>query len=162
MVPAAANGSLPRKAPIPISSELLSLVQHVELNRAGWWERTIQKLIVTAVWLHSGTISRDELITDLRHRCGINIDQRVLAQIDALTKAQTLLPFLFQQLKLAEQPRIELERDIHQAEAVQTAAHQHFVALLGQHAPTLDPEHTWRIFLATFFEPAIKESGARL
>ncbi len=137
-------------------------MQHVELNRAGWWERTVQRLIITSVWLHGGTLARDTITADLRQRCGINVDQRVVAQVDALLKAGTLLQFPFNQVKLAEQSRHELELDVHQAEAVQQAAKDHFVQLLGEHAPSLDPDRTWRVFLTTFFEPAVKEYGAQL
>src|ERR1700734_2373076 len=75
------------KRPAPeLSPQLLSLVQHIELNKAGWWERTIQKLIVNSIWLLGGQTSEASLLDDLRSRCGIQVDDRVRAQIAALTK----------------------------------------------------------------------------
>src|SRR5579884_2227986 len=147
---------------LPLSSELLSLAQHVELNKAGWWERTIQKLITASVWLHDGAATRECILCDLRDRCGVQTDQRVIQQIVALERAGTLIQLPSDTYKLTEASRRELETELTHAEQIKSTARDHFMALVAKNAPALDPVGAWKSFLTAFFEPTVKEFGAKL
>lgn len=35
-----------------IRPELVSLIHHVELNKAGWWDGAIRQFILAAIWLN--------------------------------------------------------------------------------------------------------------
>jgi hypothetical protein len=34
--------------------EVSALVHHIELNRAGWWEKALNRLVLAAIWLSDG------------------------------------------------------------------------------------------------------------
>jgi hypothetical protein len=34
-----------------LPTELAALVHHVELNRSGWWDKAVHRLVLAAVWL---------------------------------------------------------------------------------------------------------------
>jgi hypothetical protein len=36
---------------LQLPMELVSLVHHIELNKAGWWDVAVQQLLLAAMWI---------------------------------------------------------------------------------------------------------------
>jgi len=49
-----------------LSSEVIGIVQHVELNRSGWWERAVQRLVLAAIWLAIEPLGEEEILKKLQ------------------------------------------------------------------------------------------------
>ncbi|MEO7649749.1 MAG: hypothetical protein ABIZ80_04725, partial [Bryobacteraceae bacterium] len=81
-----AQGSHQDPPPAGLPPEALSLIQDIKLNKAGWWESTIQKLLVNALWLQGGVASDQQLVDDLRTRCGTQATNRVRDQLQVLLR----------------------------------------------------------------------------
>jgi hypothetical protein len=44
-----------------LTPELVSAVHHVELNRSGWWDSAVERLILNAVWIAGGSLAAEEI-----------------------------------------------------------------------------------------------------
>jgi len=53
-----------------LSREVMALVHHVELNRAGWWDKVVQRLTLAAVWLadHAPSVLEIKRARDIEPR----------------------------------------------------------------------------------------------
>jgi len=49
-----------------LPKEVVALVQHIELNKTGWWDKTVQRLVIAAVWLADEPPSADAIHATLR------------------------------------------------------------------------------------------------
>ena len=143
-------------------AQLLSLVQHIELNKAGWWERTIQTLIIHSLWLQGGQPSEKELLDDLLARCGMQSSNRVREQIKELATQGALLKLLPDRSALSTATLQRHEQDIAQAETFKRSAQEAFAKALQDTGSLLDPPTAWQQFLTDFFEPTLREYGAQL
>jgi len=52
------NSLLPREA--------VALVQHIELNKAGWWDKAVHRLVMAAVWLANEPLSVEAIQAALK------------------------------------------------------------------------------------------------
>jgi len=72
-------------ATAPLPTELVSLVHHIELNKAGWWEKAIQRLILASVWLSGNKLELDGILKALRENFQADLDRnRAQTQLSAL------------------------------------------------------------------------------
>lgn len=149
---------------VPLSPELLSIVQHTELNNAAWWDRTIQRLIVTVLWFSGEPLTFDQIGIAARRDYALDIDRRRLkAQLEVMCRTQTQVVCLASgSYKLTEQYKKEYETEIAKAQAVQDAARIQFCQLISQLCAGLDCSEVWPEFLKRFFEPYIREFGAHI
>ena len=61
-----------RMAPRELSPEIVALVHHVELNKAGWWQKSLQKLIANVLWM-SGDLPTAEVRDSLQSIFGVDM-----------------------------------------------------------------------------------------
>ncbi len=95
--------------PHQLPSEVVSLIHHVELNRAGWWEKIVQRLVIAAIWLAGRNMTPKEVKNELKG-FGVNLDEAKLReQIESLCSAQTVICLPDSRLKISEQWLKEFE-----------------------------------------------------
>ena len=141
--------------------ELVSLIHHVELNKAGWWDKAIQRLIVAAIWLVDNPPTLQSLPADLYAAFQLDIDPgKVKSQVEELFSAGTLIELSGGTLKITESARKLFLQDISAAQAAEEAAQRKFADLLRTHCPSLDATATWRDFDGNLLMPLIGETGA--
>ncbi len=149
-----ANLTLPR--------EVLSLVHHVELNRAGWWKKAIQRLILSTVWLSKENPTLQTILEHLRRDFQVNLDiGRVRDQINALCTSGVLVSLPDGRLKISERALKEFEKDLQEAEQIERNVKNTFVELVKDRCPSLQPEKIWTTFHDELLLPLIRELGAR-
>jgi hypothetical protein len=51
---------------------LVSLIHHVELNKSGWWDRVVERIVLVAIW-HKSLTTLEELTQFL----GQGLDNRI-------------------------------------------------------------------------------------
>ena len=65
--------------------EVVSLVHHVELNKVGWWDRGIQRLVQGVVWLAGEPLTREGVVDGLRSKFHVKGDPgRIISQVEPL------------------------------------------------------------------------------
>jgi hypothetical protein len=142
--------------------ELVSLVHHTELNKAGWWNKTIQQLIMSALWLSGEPLSTQRLVDNLRNILHIDIDAiRVGTQVEQMLKAGTLVSLGNGDLKIGEEARRQLERDVKQTDELNARVKARFATILADCCPGLSGDEEWHAFNGEFMQPLIQEIGAR-
>jgi len=44
-----------------LPKEAIALVQHIELNRAGWWDKSVHRLLMATIWLSDNPPNADTI-----------------------------------------------------------------------------------------------------
>jgi hypothetical protein len=146
-----------------LSPELISLVHHIELNKAGWWELAVQRLVLTAFWVKRGTLAlnRDEVKAALATEFGIALDGSLIDnQLQTLIAAGQLVVLPDGRFKIGEETIRGCERDLAEAVDLEATVRQRFQALLADSCPAVDASRAWDAFSEKFLLPTVSELGA--
>jgi hypothetical protein len=146
-----------------LSPELVSLVHHIELNKAGWWDLAVQRLVLTAFWMKRGMIalSPDEVKTTLAVEFSIALDAALIAkELQVLQTGGQLVILTDGRFKLAEQTIRDCEHELAEAVELEASVKRRFQTLLAQCCPAIDSDRAWGVFLETFLLPTVSELGA--
>lgn len=141
--------------------ELISLVHHIELNKAGWWDKGVEQLLITTIWLSGQSQSIEEIRVGLTTAFQIDLDlNKVQAHLDKLCRKSVLVCMPDGRFRISESFLKKYEVEIKEAETLEKDVEESFVKLIGSHCPSLDPKQTWREFDERFLLPLVKEVGA--
>lgn len=141
--------------------ELVSLVHHVELNKSGWWNQAIQRLILTIVWTEGSSRHLGEINESLRTQYRVNLDlKRTKSQVDALCKTGVLIPMQDGRYKISESAVVKLEKEIEEGDVLKRTVEVTFTSLIEQHCPSLNSVEVWQQFNEQFLQPLVKDIGA--
>lgn len=150
-------------APNTLSPELISLVHHIELNKAGWWDLAIQRLVLTSLWVSRDRIalSAEEVMATLKNEFSIPLaDSMVAKHLQSLTSAGQLLVLPDGRYKLSEETIRECERDLSDSAQLEARVKQRFQLLLAETCPTLTFNKVWNTFHEKFLLPMVSQMGA--
>ena len=149
-------------ANLTLPSELISLIHHVELNRVGWWEESVQRLILAAIWLSDENLTLQAILESLRKDFQVNLHSvKARAWVDALCSSGVLVSLPGEQFKISESALKEFEKNLEEATAIERIAKNTFTTLLKQYCPLLDGEEAWHRFNEQFLLPLVREIGAK-
>jgi len=142
--------------------ELVSLVHYIELNRAGWWDVAVQRLILAAMWIAGRPLTLDQIINEARESLYLRLDRtKAEAQVAHLRQAGVILALSDGHLKISEQSCRDFEKGVEEAEAVQRRARDKFMDIVAELCPDLKPEKAWRAVSEELFLPAVRGMGCR-
>lgn len=148
-------------ANLTLPPELISLVHHVELNKAGWWDKAIQRLILATIWLLGGNATLDDILEQLSRNFQISLDiGKAKTQIQTLCSSGELVPLPGGRLKISESALANFENDLEETNAIMRMTKDTFIRLMNQHCPSLDPAETWNKFSEHFLLPLVRDMGA--
>jgi hypothetical protein len=146
-----------------LAPELVSLVHHIELNKAGWWDLAVQRLVLTAFWLKRGVValSPSEVRATLVNEFSVTLDDALIQkQLQTLQDSGQVLLLPDGRLKVSEQTILSCEHDLAEAVELEVAVRRRFQALLAHHCPLVDHERAWASFSEKFLLPMVSELGA--
>jgi hypothetical protein len=145
-----------------LPTEVAALVHHVELNRAGWWDKAVHRLVLAAIWLSDHTPSTDEIWTTLEREFRLNLSKTKLSSaLGSLESHGMLIKISDASYRIPEQQRSIFEKEIADAERIASNAQACFVTLVTKIFADLDaPGVVWRTFESEFLTPLINEVGA--
>src|ERR1039457_2421469 len=65
-----------------LSSELVSLVHHIELNRTGWWQLAVQRLTLFGLWLAptGTTLDAHGIAITLTDQFGVEVGEALIRE----------------------------------------------------------------------------------
>lgn len=141
--------------------ELAAIVHHVELNRTGWWDKTIHRLVLASVWLADKppTIVEIQAILKSEFRLTLN-EQKLYTVTQALESQSSLVRLEDSSFRIPEDRRIEFEKEIEEAERATANAQQFFSLLIEELCPEINSNDAWLAFDSKLLTPLIKEAGA--
>ncbi len=145
-----------------ISKELVSLIHNIELNRSGWWNVALQRLIIGALWLSDQDLSSQQISDFLHTNLHISVDtHRIQAQAKVLCDSGTLIPMEDNKLRLPESTKLDFEDEIKRAEDISNHAQREFIKILSEECQNLDAEQVWLDLNSKLLIPAIRQMGVR-
>ncbi len=145
-----------------LNRELLSLVQHIELNKSGWWDLAVQQFVLAAIAneAHPATCL-DEIHSFIKDDIGIGIQRPLLqSAVDKLSSQKKVFLLPKVGLKISEEQRESLVTNIEQSEHLQDAVKNSFVTLSAKFLPECDPSELWLEFHDGCLIPLIRALGA--
>jgi hypothetical protein len=146
------NSLLPREA--------VALVQHIELNKAGWWNKAVHRLVMAAVWLADEPPSVDAIQAALKGTFKLSLPAPKLNQaLTWLESQKMLLRLPSDTYRIPEEQRAVFEEEIAASEKVEVQAKESFCKLVTEVGAGLDPEKVWTTFEHDFLGPLIKQVG---
>jgi hypothetical protein len=152
-----------RKMPTsPLPREIISLIHYTELNKSGWWNKSVQQLILSALWLADKPTTENELRKSLADSFHIQIALgRLKAQSEQLINAGSLVRLPAGELKVSEPSRKKLEDELRSADELTAKAKDRFAEVFKNFCPSLDVDEQWTVFHTRFLFPLVREIGAR-
>jgi hypothetical protein len=140
--------------------EAVALVQHIELNKAGWWEKAIHRLVMAAVWLADAPPSIDAIQATLQSTFKLSLPTAKLNYVLTLLESRKMLLRLpSNNYRIPDDQRAVFEKEIAASEKVEVQAKDSFCKLITDASACLDPEDTWKTFEHDFLGPLIKQVG---
>lgn len=147
--------------PHELPPEMISLIHHIELNKAGWRQKVIQRVIGAILWLDGPSMTVAGIVACL-HKFGLAIEQdEVEQQVTLLISESTLLRLQDGTVKISEPALAEYERDLKANQLVEQNAKSRFSDCLRQCCPNLEVGATWDRFNRDLLFPLVSEAGAR-
>ncbi len=147
--------------PVTISQEVAALVHNVELNRSGWWSKTVQRLILAIAWMSARPVSVKDIQKELRENFHLRISEDKIEAATKVLESQGLLSRLHGSgFRIPDSRRNEFNTEIADAEKTAATARGHFSELTKIDLGELDANAIWGAFEGTFLTPLIREVGA--
>jgi uncharacterized membrane protein len=146
-----------------LKPELFSLIHHIELNRAGWWEKAIQRFIITSIWLLDTQkgMEEGEILACLKEHFAVSLDvEKLHIQLSQLIASGTIVTLPDGRYKVSESSLLEFSNELKEAERITNEAQSEFRLIIEELCPTLDPQEVWEKFNENFVIPLVKETGA--
>ncbi len=142
--------------------EVRSLVHHVELNRSGWWNRAMDRLVLATVW-RSAPTTLDEVASQLVPALDGRLSrERIEASVARAESAGEIVSTSDGRLKVAEELAVSLTTEFDLVVASEAAAQDRLVALAAGAGIDADPGELWQDFESLFMIPLVQEGGARM
>lgn len=146
----------------PLPKELISLIYHVELSKAGWRDRLIEQVLLSSCVAIGNSTSIANLRDHILSNFGISISEGSLSRaIYELTRKGVVIKTPDGLLKITEQTKTSLEKQISEATAVEDQAKNDFKLRLSKYDLLFDVERQWSHFLEKCLVPLVSELGVK-
>ncbi len=141
--------------------EVTALVSHIELNQAGWWDKTLQRLILASVWLMEKSTAKDEISRMLKEDWNLTVNPEKLESVlNSLMDEESLIRVSNDVYRIPEEKRKIFEREIDATEKAENNAREYFCSLVADSCPNLDSQEVWKDFEYILFTPMVRDFGA--
>lgn len=144
-----------------LPKEAVALVQHIELNKAGWWDKAVHRLVLACVWLAPEPPSTDAIQSALLSTFKLTLGiPKLAAALASLESRQMLLRLPNDTYRIPEAQCAIFEQEIAAAEKTGNEAKGFFCKLVVDISKELDSEKVWVGFEQEFLGPLIEQVGA--
>ena len=145
-----------------LPSELVALIHHVELSKAGWRDHLIDQLVVSSMFIRATPCGVEELRASLGSDFSLTVDDRAFHQsVKRLLASRSLIEIDDGRLKLAERAAEDAQSTIMKNESLEERVAVRFKAIITEEAKELDRDDCWRRFCDDCLDPLVTELGAR-
>jgi len=144
-----------------LPKEAVALVQHIELNKAGWWDKAVHRLVLASVWLAEEPPDVDAIHESLKSTFKLPLTTpKLLSALASLESKQMLLRLPSDKFRIPEEQRAIFEKEIAASEKAEGEAKKSFCKLVEDTGEGLKPEAVWAAFEHQFLGPLLKQVGA--
>jgi hypothetical protein len=144
-----------------LSHEVVALIHHIELNKAGWWDKAIQQLIAATLWAGTEALAPDEIAMAIGKEFKIHVGvPQVARQLSALTAEKEVIQVAGDRFRLTEAARARLTSASSASRDSEERVAAFFSKTLAEHCPGLAGSVDWGTFDAQLLRPLVRELGA--
>ncbi len=144
-----------------LSKEVIALVHNIELNQAGWWDKTVSRLIMAAAWKSDLAVHKNAIKAVLSDEFKLNVtDAKLDSMLSKLENAGDLVRTSGAHYQIPSAKRRVFDQEIVAAEANQEQAKAHFCSLVNSLAIEAPGADAWETFETYFLRPLVNETGA--
>lgn len=145
-----------------LSPELITLVHHIKLHESGWWDKALQRLVITVVWIASGRLTVEEILNELGKNFDINIElKRLEEQLSVLVTSGDFVVGNDRRYSISEIRKRSFEDELQKYEDLEQYAKEKFSEAVVKYDKTLNVNDIWETFHEKFLFPLIDEMGAK-
>jgi len=144
-----------------LPKEAVALVHHIELNKAGWWDRTVHRLVLASVWLADEPPDVAAIQASLKSTFKLPLaTPKLTSALASLESKHMLLRLPGGTYRIPAEQRVIFEKDIAASEKAEGEAKESFCKLVVEIGEGLKAETVWAAFEHEFLGPLIKQVGA--
>lgn len=146
-----------------ISPEIISLVQHVELNRTGWWEKSNQRLVIAALWSAGNCLKQNQISHELRKMIGVGIEpDKLKSTLDQLCESNTIIQISSGEYQITQEKLDDFDKEVKSVRKNMQKVRTDFRdSLVEQGFKTRDADKMWNQFNNNLLIPLVREYGAK-
>lgn len=146
-----------------LSTEIVSLVHHVKLNESGWWEKSIQNIIVSIFGINENAPqSEEDIFSKIKNELNTNIDKsRILKQLEILKSRKTIINVSDNFLALSNDSYAEFHLSFLSQKEIEFEAEKRFNELCLKICPDIISKLLWNDLNEHLLIPLIREIGAK-
>ncbi|MBI4378774.1 MAG: hypothetical protein HY578_06740 [Nitrospinae bacterium] len=149
-----------------LPKEVTSLIHHITLNQEGWWDKTIQRLILSTLWAaKENKATKKEILLFLHENFQINVSEdRILREIEKLLSSKAILKVdkLNDEYKISEAELKNFNNDIKRFEEMEAEAKNTFEKIVNEECNAEEiAVLTWDTFHNELLIPLLYELGAK-
>ena len=144
-----------------LPTELAAIVHHIELNRSGWWDKTMQRLVFASIWLSEDNQTLSEIQNIFKTEFGLSLNQTKFNSVARELEHQGFLIKLSDgHFRIPNEKRHIFEKEITDAQKSAEDAQEYFRELVEKFCDDLPFDDAWSKFESIFLAPLIHETGA--
>lgn len=147
-----------------LPKEIISLIHHITLNEQGWWDKTIQRLIISALGsVESKQMTVNSILSFINKNYETYIeDNKINKQLEKLCSTQSIIKINPDTYLLSENELNNFNSDISKFEEVEISIKVLFDDIIKNKC-NIDEQSkiTWDVFNSELLVPILYEFGAK-
>ncbi len=144
-----------------LSTDLVPLVHHIELAKAGWGARLAEQLVAAVAYGTAQPLSQAEFRQAIESQYGVRMaDGEISRALGYWRSSKAVLEIEPGRYRLSEAHRAAIQLQITETANLESEAHRAFDEILTKHGLVIDG--AWASFQAKCLRPLINDVGARI
>ncbi|MDD3738494.1 MAG: hypothetical protein PHP31_04295 [Lentimicrobiaceae bacterium] len=146
-----------------LSSEIISLVHHVKLNESGWWEKSIQNILISIFGINKNVPQNEnELLSNLGKVLNSDFDNnRIIKQFEFLKLHKKVVKVSEGLYALSDETYEDFRLSFDFQKNIEFEAEKRFKELCGKLCPEIQTKNLWSELNEHLIIPLIREIGAK-
>lgn len=146
-----------------LSSEIISLVHHVKLNESGWWEKSMQNILISVFGINENAPkSEKEIVSNLEKELNASFDKvRIIREFEILKSRKIIIPFTEDLYTLSEDSYSDFRASFNTQKEIEFEAEKRFNELCIKICPEIQAKNFWKDLNEYLIIPLVREIGAR-
>ncbi|MFA6365435.1 MAG: hypothetical protein WCW78_03480 [Candidatus Paceibacterota bacterium] len=141
--------------------EIVSLIHHIELNQAGWWEEALKKFILASLLILDTPATEEDILIFFSSEFNIELPKnKINDQLKILSSGTLIFIESTRKYKLSEDYKKKIKEEVQISITEDKKAEECFKEILLKNCIDLDATLVWSSFNEKLLLPFIKDAGA--
>lgn len=143
--------------------QLVSLIHHIALNESGWWDKAVERFIISALWLSEKETPKSAQIKKLLYEnFGVDISEPIVNKLlEDLIKKGEVIQLPDETFKISEPELKKFEEDLIKYEQIEKQTKDFYTELINKQCKFKETENSWNEFNDELLNPLVHELGAK-